>query len=80
MAAPTVLAIKNVMQPIVHKHFTWQRSVLMGIGLAYAWTESKVWHTPLIVLAPSVYAGYQAFKARDQVRTFISGDVKSHAA
>ncbi len=54
------------------QHFTWQRSALLGAGLSYAWAEGKWWHTPLIVVVPSVYAGYQAFKARDQIRSFIS--------
>ena len=55
--------------------YTWQRSVLAGAGLAYAWEQDKYWHTPLIVLAPSVYAGYQIFKARDSMRAFISATV-----
>jgi hypothetical protein len=53
-------------------HFTWQRSVLAGAGLAYACGQEKYWHTPLIVVAPSAYAGYQLFKAREHVRTFVS--------
>jgi hypothetical protein len=49
------------------QHFTWQRSVLMGAGLAYAWSNNKAWHTPLIVLMPSAYTGYHGFKwARDE--------------
>jgi hypothetical protein len=54
------------------QHFTWQRSALMGAGLAYAWSTEKAWHTPLIVLMPSAYAGYQIYKNRQSVRDFIS--------
>jgi hypothetical protein len=56
-------------------HFTWQRSILGGAGLAYAWEQDKYWHMPLIVLAPSVYAGYHMFKARDEVRAFVTATV-----
>ena len=73
MATATVIKIKELVPSILrHQHYTWQRSVLLGGGLAYAWTEGKWWHTPLIFFAPSAYAGYQTFKARDQIRAFIS--------
>ncbi len=56
-------------------HFTWQRNVLAGAGLAYAWEQEKYWHMPLVVLAPSVYAGYHIFKNRDKIRAFLTATV-----
>ena len=81
MATPIAIQIKNAM-PTFHRlaHFTWQRSVLMGAGMAFAWTEGKHWHTPVIFFVPSAYAGYQAFKARDQVRAFLVGTPISDAS
>ena len=78
MATPIAIQIKNAM-PNVQRlaHFTWQRSALLGAGLAFAWSKGDYWHTPLIFFAPSAYAGYQTFKARDQVRTFIVDPPKS---
>ena len=73
MATATAMKIKEIAPNVLRlQHFTWQRSALLGAGLAYAWTEGKWWHAPLIVVAPSIYAGYQAFKGRDQIRAFIS--------
>ena len=78
MATPIAIQIKNAM-PNVQRlaHYTWPRSALLGAGLAYAWAEGKYWHTPLIFVVPSVYAGYQTYAARDQVRAFIVGTPKS---
>ena len=67
MATPTVIWLKNLVGPVRVQHFTWQRSALMGAGLAYAWSTERAIHTPLIVLVPSVYAGYHGFKwAKDE--------------
>ena len=71
MATPTVIWIKEALAPVIkHQHFTWQRSVLCGAGLAFAFENKKLWHLPAIALVPSVYAGYQAFKSRDTIRAF----------
>lgn len=57
-------------------HYTPARNVMMGAGLAYAFSEEKYMHIPMILLVPSVYAGYQAFnnrvKAGDFVRSVVS--------
>jgi hypothetical protein len=52
-------------------HFTPARNVMMGAGLAYAFGEEKYLHVPVILLVPSVYAGYQAFKNRAKAGDFV---------
>ena len=72
MASATVLKIREAASNIIRiQHYTWQRSLLLGAGLSYAWAEEKFWHTPAIFLFPSAYAGYQTFKARDAIKSFI---------
>lgn len=72
MATAIAMKIKELAGTIRLHHYTWQRSVLMGAGLAYAWSTDRAIHTPLIVLVPSVYAGYHTYKNRQGVRDFIS--------
>lgn len=73
MATAIAMKIKEQIGAMVRlQHYTWQRSVLMGAGLAYAWSTDRAIHTPLIVLVPSVYAGYHTYKNRQSVRDFIS--------
>jgi hypothetical protein len=57
---------------ISHRHFTPFRNILLGAGLAYAWSTDRAMHTPLIVIAPSVYAGYQGYKGRDKIKAYIT--------
>ncbi len=71
MATATVMKLKELAGSIRLHHYTWQRSLLMGAGLAYAWSTDRAIHTPLIVIAPSVYAGYHTYKNRNEIRTFI---------
>jgi intracellular septation protein A len=61
---------------IATKHLnvtTWTpaRNVMLGGGLAYTFSEEKYLHTPVVVVFPSVYAGYQAFKNRSRVAEFV---------
>ncbi len=45
-----------------HVHYTTTRSFLCGIGLAYAIANENYTHIPIVILAPSIYAGYHAYK------------------
>ncbi len=72
MATAAAMKLKELAGSIRLYHYTWQRSVLMGAGLAYAWSSDRAIHTPLIVLMPGAYAGYQIYKNRQSVRDFIS--------
>lgn len=55
------------------QHYTWQRNVLCGAGIAYATANEKYWHLPVAWFMPSIYAGFQVYKGRDQVRAFVMG-------
>lgn len=73
MATATVMMLKEKFPQFIKlQHFTPARSILFGAGLAFAFEKKKLWHLPAVVLVPSVYVGYQAFKARDAVRSFIT--------
>jgi hypothetical protein len=47
------------------------RYVLLGAALSYAIERKEYEHIPLICLFPSVYSGYQLFKRRDEVKTWL---------
>jgi hypothetical protein len=50
-----------------HVVFTPVRNFLCGLGLAYAVSNEKYAHIPLIVVVPSVYTGYQAYMNREEI-------------
>ncbi len=66
----------NVDNIVRMKHYTVMTSVLMGAGMAYAISEEKYLHTPVIFLVPSVYAGYQTYKNRETVASFVKETLK----
>ena len=43
------------------------RSVLLGGGLAFAWSDWNWHHTPLVFLNPYAYVAYQVFVSKEQV-------------
>ena len=43
----------------------------MGGGLAYSIQQKTYDHIPLVVIFPSVYAGYQAFANRDSIAEWM---------
>ena len=47
------------------------RYVLLGAGLSYAIERKEYEHIPLICLFPSIYSGYQLFKKREEVKTWL---------
>jgi hypothetical protein len=48
------------------------RNVLLGSGLAYAVQNEFYSHVPVIVLFPSVYAGYQMYSNKDNIVSWIN--------
>lgn len=60
-----------------HVYYTPFRNMILGAGLGYAvQQESYYMHVPLVVLFPSVYAGYHTFNNRyaigDCIRKYIN--------
>ena len=43
------------------------RNFFMGAGLCYSLDQKKPWHIPVVLVAPTVYAGYQMYKQRDPI-------------
>ena len=41
------------------------RNVLLGMGLSYAVEREEYTHIPLIILFPSIYSGYHAYRNKD---------------
>jgi hypothetical protein len=67
--------MNTIIQPLLQRfhvqHFTAFRNILLGAGICYAIEQDKYWHIPFAFIFPSVYAGYQGYKCRDAVRSFI---------
>lgn len=51
--------------------FTSFRNILLGAGLAFCIQQENYYHIPLVVMFPSVYAGYHTFKNRDTLKTSL---------
>ena len=47
--------------------FTTLRNVLLGAGLCYSVEQNNYSHIPLVVIFPSVYAGYHMYKNREKI-------------
>jgi hypothetical protein len=52
------------------------RSVLLGIGLSHAIEQENYEHIPLILIVPSVYAGYHAHRNKDSILDWIIASKK----
>lgn len=48
------------------------RNVLLGGGLAYAIQNEFYLHVPVIVIFPSVYAGYQMYSNKNDILSWIN--------
>ena len=60
------------LQPIVKNAFTGPvRNLILGGALCYAVQNERYSHIPLILLTPSIYAGYQLFENKAIVLKFI---------
>ena len=72
MATYAAMRIKDVASKHINfTHYTPARNVMLGGGLAYAFSEETYLHTPVVVVFPSIYAGYQAFKNRSRIAEFV---------
>jgi len=47
------------------------RNLLLGAGLCYAVKKEQYTHLPLILLFPSIYAGYHLYENKEQVICFL---------
>jgi hypothetical protein len=48
------------------------RNILLGGGLAYAMQNEFYLHVPVIVIFPSIYAGYQMYNNKDNIISWIN--------
>jgi hypothetical protein len=48
------------------------RNILLGCGLAYAVQNEFYLHVPVIVIFPSIYAGYQMYNNKDNIISWIN--------
>jgi len=58
-------------QVIVNYVFGTTRNLILGAGLCYAVKKEEYSHIPVIVLFPSIYAGFQLFLEKDNVKKWI---------
>jgi hypothetical protein len=64
--------MNQIVANVIHNmRFTTTRNVLMGAGIAYTITEDKLWHVPVVIIVPSVYAGYQVYQHRKEAARFL---------
>jgi len=56
---------------VVNYMFGPTRNILMGMSLAYATQKEKYIHYPIILLFPSIYAGYHIYKNKEDIRNWI---------
>jgi uncharacterized protein involved in tellurium resistance len=47
------------------------RNILVGIGLSHVVQREEYSHIPLILIFPSIYAGYQAHQNKDAIVDWI---------
>ena len=47
------------------------RNILLGAGLSYAVEREEYSHIPLILIFPSIYAGYHAHRNKDVLMDWI---------
>jgi hypothetical protein len=52
------------------------RNLIMGGTLCYAIQQERYWHIPVILLTPSIYAGYNLFENKVEVMKFIASSKK----
>ena len=46
-------------------------SLLLGAGLCYTIQSKQYLHVPLVMVCPSIYAGYHCYKNKDQIAEWI---------
>jgi hypothetical protein len=60
-------------QIITHHLLGTTRNLVLGAGLCYSLKKEEYSHIPVIVLFPSIYAGFQLYSQKDAVRAWIRG-------
>jgi hypothetical protein len=64
------MQFRNLVEPmryITNYHLGSFRNLLLGAGLCFAVQNERYIHLPVIVLVPSIYAGYNLFENKDNV-------------
>jgi len=56
-----------------HYIFGTTRNIFLGAGLCFAIENEKNWEIPIAILFPSIYIGYQSFKNRDTIISYVKG-------
>ena len=46
-------------------------TLLLGAGLCYTIQSNQYAHIPLVIVCPSIYAGYHCYKNKDQIAEWI---------
>jgi len=47
------------------------RNILFGMSLSYAYEKEKYLHFPIILLFPSIYAGYHIYKNKESIKEWL---------
>jgi hypothetical protein len=65
--------IKRLSDSVTHRVllFTPIRNILLGGGMAYCIQQENYYHIPLVIIIPSVYAGYHTYKNRAELQQFL---------
>lgn len=63
--------MQTTIKTIERIRFSTLRNVLMGATLCYAVEGKNYTHLPIIVIFPSIYAGYQAYSNREALVNFF---------
>lgn len=51
--------------------FGTTRNILLGTSLAYAIQNKYYLHIPIIIIMPSVYAGYHIYENKNDIKDWI---------
>lgn len=54
-----------------HYIFSTTRNILLGAGLCFAIENKNYWEVPVAIIFPSIYVGYQSFKNRDNIISYV---------
>lgn len=71
MNAASLATLKTMTQQRIFL-FTPVRTVMIGVGFAYATEKEKYWHLPISFVFPGIYFGYQGYKNRESILKRIS--------
>jgi hypothetical protein len=69
------MSINTVIQPLLQRfqvqHYTPVRSILAGAGMYHAIEQDFYPNFILAIIFPSAFAGFQAYKHRNDIRSFL---------